>query len=114
MMRLRSVIRGLALFCLAVAVGWWWRGAGTPVMAQRSSSSSSARGGDSNLAFQLNGTGPDASLTVYNPDDRTLYVYLRVGAGNSYVSCGYSFKVSNPGAPIQRENCPVGAQVPPH
>jgi len=112
MMRSRSAIRDLALVCLAVAVGWWVRGAGTTVLAQRSSSSSSSRGGDSNLAFQVTGAGPDALLTVYNPDNRTLYMYPRIGLGNSHISCAYSFTVANPGAPIERANCPVGDQVP--
>jgi hypothetical protein len=113
MMRVGSVIRDLALVCVAVAVGWWWRGAGTTVLAQHSSSSSSARGGDGTLAFQVTGAGPDALLTVYNPDNHTLYMYPRIGSGNSYIGCSYSFKVGNPGAAIQRENCPVGQQAPP-
>jgi hypothetical protein len=112
MMRVGAVVRDLALLCLAVAVGWWWRGAGTTVLAQRSSSSSSSRGGDAGLAFQVTGAGPDALLTVYNPDNRTLYMYPRIGSGNSHLSCAYSFTVAAPGAPIERANCPVGDQVP--
>jgi hypothetical protein len=105
MMRDSSVVRDLALLCLAVAVGWWWRGAGTTVLAQRSGASSA-------LAFQMSGTGPDALLTVYNADSRTLYMYPRIGAGSSTVNCAYSFKVPSPGAPLQRENCPVGGLTP--
>jgi hypothetical protein len=110
MMRVGAVVRGVAVVCVAFAVGWWGRGAGTAVLAQRSSgsSSSSSRGGDAVLAFQMTGTGPDALLTVYNPDNRTLYMYPRIGAGNSTVNCAYSFTVANPGAPMQRANCPVG------
>ena len=106
MMRVRSVVRDLVLVCLAVALGWWWRGAGTAVLAQRSGGSSST------LAFQMIGTGPDALLTVYSPDNRTLYMYPRIGAGSSTVNCAYSFKVSSPGAPLERENCPVGELLP--
>jgi hypothetical protein len=116
MMRLHSVVRDLAVVCLAVSIGWWLRGAGMEVLAQRSSSSSSARGaylgGDSNLAFQLVGAGPGASLAVYNQANHRLYVYNRVGEGNSYISCGYSFTIANPGTAIQRENCPVGDLMP--
>jgi hypothetical protein len=114
MVRLRSVVRDLVLVCVAAGVGWWCRGAGTTVLAQRSGSSSSARGSgnDANLAFQMVGTGPQASLTVYNPDNKTLYVYSHVGAGSSYVNCEVSFTVANPGAPIERKNCPVGDFVP--
>jgi hypothetical protein len=106
MMRVGSVVRDLALVCLAVAVGWWLRGAGTTVLAQRSGGSSSA------LAFQMAGTGPDALLTVYNPDSRTLYMYPRIGAGSSTINCAYSFKVWSPGAPLERENCPMGELTP--
>jgi hypothetical protein len=116
MMRLRSVVRDLALVCLAVAIGWWLRGAGTTVLAQRSSSSSSARGlsvGDSNLAFQFDGDGPQQSLAVFNPANHTIYVYPRVGVGNSYINCEYSLTIAIPGAPIQRQNCPMGEQAPP-
>jgi hypothetical protein len=114
MVRLRSVVRDLVLVCVAVAVGWWCRGAGTPVLAQRSGSSSSARGSgnEENLAFQLVGAGPQASLTVYNPENKTLYVYSGIGAGSSYINCEVSFTVANPGAPIQRRNCPVGDLLP--
>jgi len=114
MMRLRSVLRDLVLVCLAVSIGWWLRGAGTTVLAQRSSSSSSARGSsgtDASLAFQFNGSGPQQSLAVYNPGNHTLYVYPRVGQGNSHISCEYSFTIDRPGAPMERQNCPVGAQV---
>ena len=120
MMRVRSVVRDLALLCLAVAIGWWARSANTAVMAQHSSSSSSSssRGGtasgDAGLAFQMFGTGPDAALTLYNPGNRTLYVYERAGGGNSVVNCTYSFTIANPGAAIRRENCPVGELVPQH
>jgi hypothetical protein len=109
MTHLRSVVRDLALVCLAVAVGWWWHGAGRTVLAQRSGSSS---GADSGLAFQINGSGPDASLAVYNSANRTVYVYQRIGAGNSRISCDHSFRIANPGTAILRENCPAGELAP--
>ena len=104
-MRLRSVLRDLALLCLAVAVGWWVRGAETTVLAQRSSS-------DAALVFQLTGIGSQQSLAVFNPQNHTLYVYPRIGEGNSHISCEYSFTIANPGLAIDRQNCPVGEQVP--
>jgi hypothetical protein len=105
MMRHGSVIRDLALVCIAVAIGWWLRGAGTPVQASSSS-------GSTPLAFQMTGTGPDALLTLYNVDNRTLYVYPRIGAGSSSINCAYSFRVASPGAPLQRDNCPLGELAP--
>ena len=111
-MRVHPVIRDLTVVAIAVSAGWWLRSAGTPVLAQRSSSSSSSsRGADAGLEFQLSSGGPQASLTVYNPENNTLYVYPRVGQGNSNISCEYSLTVARPGGPIQRTNCPVGEQV---
>jgi hypothetical protein len=106
MMRVRAVVRDLALLCLAVAAGWWVRGAGTAVYAQHSGGSSGA-----NLAFQLVGAGPQQSLTVYNPDNRTLYVYSHINDGDSHVSCYNSFTLERLGGPIDRQNCAVGELV---
>jgi hypothetical protein len=108
MMRVGSVVRGLALVCLAVAVGWWLRGAGRTVLAD-----SSSRGSDAGLEFQMTGAGPQAALTVYNPGNRTLYLYQRIGEGNSHISCAFSFTVSSPGGPIERKNCGVGELLAP-
>lgn len=104
-MRHGSVVRDLALLCVAVAFGWWCRGAGTTVDA-------SGGGGSSDFAFQMTGTGPDALLTVYNADNKTLYMYPRIGAGSSTVNCAYSFRVASPGAALQRQNCPIGELTP--
>ncbi len=112
MMRLHSMVRDLALVCLAGAIGLWLRGPEATVLAQRSSSSSSARGSsDATLAFQLVGSGSQQSLAVFNPENHTLYVYPRVAEGNSHISCEYSFTISSPGAPMDRQNCPVGEHV---
>ncbi|HUD22018.1 MAG TPA: hypothetical protein VMQ60_04175 [Acidobacteriaceae bacterium] len=115
MVNLRSVVRDLAVVCVAVAVGWWGRDAGNPVLAQRSNSSSTSRGmstGDSSLAFQFDSGAPQQSLSVYDPASRTIFVYPRVGVGNTYINCEYSLTITVPGAPIQRQNCPIGEQVP--
>jgi hypothetical protein len=111
-MRMRSLLRDVALLCVAVLIGWWARGANTAVMAKAAGSGgSSASGGDGGMGFQLMGTGPDAALAVYNQGSRTLYVYTRVGAGNSSVACSYGLTIANPGAAIRRENCPAGELV---
>jgi hypothetical protein len=113
-MRLHPVVRDLTLVAIAVSAGWWLRGAGTTVLAQRSSSSSSSRGSDAVLEFQLSAGGPQSSLTVYSSANHTLYVYPRIGVGNSNINCEYSLTVERPGAPIERKNCPIGEQVPQH
>jgi hypothetical protein len=111
-MRMRSLLRDVALLCVAILIGWWARGANTAVMAKAAGSGGSgAAGGDAGLAFQLMGSGPDQALAVYNQGNRTLYVYARVGAGNSSVGCTYSLTIERPGAAVRRENCPVGELV---
>jgi len=122
MTHLRSVVRDLVLVGLSVAVGWWWHGAGKTVLAGSSSSARDSSSG-AGLAFQINGWGDDATLTVFNPANRTLYVYPQIGVGNAYalmpgstmattINCGYSFTVTTAGAPIQRKNCVAGEPVP--
>ncbi len=101
--RLRGWVRDFVLIAFAVCVGWWMRGADRAALAASSSSA-----GDGNLAFQMIGTGPASTLAMYNPGNRTLYVYTRAGSGDSSVPCTYSFTVSAPGAALERKNCPVG------
>ena len=105
-MRMRSVVRDVVLAVavagLGFSAGWWVRSAGTTVLAESGGSS-----GDG-LGFQMIGTGPGSTLALYNPENKTLYVYARAGAGESTVNCTYSFTISAPGAPLQRKNCPVG------
>jgi hypothetical protein len=111
-MGVRGLLRDLTLVAVAVGMGWWGRGANMRVLAQKSSSSSSSRDGtgEGSLSFQFQGPQPQQSLAIYNPANHTLYVYPRVGQGNSHVSCEYSFRIDRPGAPIDRQNCPVGEQ----
>jgi hypothetical protein len=112
MMRVRELVRDVVLVAAAAAVGWWCHGAGTPVHAERASSSNSARGDDSGVAFQIIGEGAGTGLALYSPGNHVLYVYPRVGTGNSHISCEYSFRINRPGGAIDRENCPVGEQLP--
>ncbi|HEX6497278.1 MAG TPA: hypothetical protein VF018_17465 [Acidobacteriaceae bacterium] len=110
-METRSVVRDVLLVAIAATIGWWVRGADTKVLANRSSSSSSARSfEDGNLGFQLGDGNPQQSLTIYNAESHTLYVYPRIGTGNAHISCEYSLRISHPGGPIDRQNCQMGSQ----
>ena len=106
----RGLVRDVLLVMVALAVGWWTRGAQTTVLASPSSSSSSAYSSDGSLGFQLGNGSPQESLTIYSPENHTLYVYPRVGTGNAHISCEYSLRIERPGGPIDRQNCPVGSQ----
>ena len=98
-MRHGSVVRNGVLVCVAAAFGWWLRSSGTPVHASSS---------EGTLAFQFLGAGPQQSLAIYSPDNKTLYVYPQIGQGSSHINCEYSFTISRPGAPLDRQNCSVG------
>lgn len=102
-MRVREWLRDAVLVAAAAAVGWWAHGAGAPVHAA---------GGDGGLAFQFMPGGDQSSLSIYNPSDRTLYVYPRVGVGNSHLNCQYMFHLRSPGGSIDRENCRPGEALP--
>ena len=107
----RSLVRDLTLLAAAGLIGWWAHRPGVglaPVFAQHGGSD--VRPTEGNLAFQYGGLGPDGELTLYNPGTRTLYVYPSIGrSSNSHINCLYSIRVDRAGAPLDRENCPVGS-----
>ena len=107
----KPFLRDLALLAAAAAIGWWAHGASPTVSAQSRGSSSSpesSRLASDGLAFQLSGMGPETALTLYNSANHTLYVYPAAN-GNSHINCAFSFHIDRPGAPIDRENCPIGS-----
>jgi len=98
-MQVRFSIAALAL-TLSAAAGWV---AHRPSVAvQASSATSDPR------AFQMQGTGPSAQLTVYEPGEHRFYVYQGVGGGYSSVFCSYSLELTHSGGPLERRNCGVG------
>lgn len=105
-MNVQSLVRDAALLLVAGAVGWWAHGSNTAVYAN-GTSSDSARGADTNLAFQFGGAGIEGGLTIYNRDNHTLYVYPST-INNNHINCAYSIRVDKPGAPLERSNCPIG------
>lgn len=86
-------LRDAALIALAMTIGWWAH-AGGAVRAQ-----------DSGLIFQLQGMNQGTALTVYSPDQKTIYVYPNVTVGFSTLNCAFAFKLDKPGGAIQREQC---------
>lgn len=60
------------------------------------------------VEFQLQGTGPSSELGLYYPNDRDLYVYPGVAAGNSTVNCAFKVHIARAGGPLERSNCGVG------
>jgi len=97
----RAIKEGLLPLAAAVAmglgVGWWAHGG---VRVQASSPAAPTE-------FLLNGTGSATTLTVYYPNERTLYLYPAM-AGSSNIACTYRFKIGEEGQQIERENCPAG------
>ena len=106
-MRNAFTLRRFFFAAALVGGGWCLRGLHVPaVQAQRT-------GGDGGLAFQLSGIGPDTALTVWNGGNQTLYVYQGALIGHSNVNCSFSFHIERVGAPIQRQNCPIGSLFSP-
>ena len=102
----RNLWRDAAMLLAAGVIGWWAHSANTPVRAAGAGSSSSRDGG--NIDFQFGGAGLEGSLTLYNPENKTLYVYP-AGVGNSHINCAYSIHIEKPGAPLERQNCAIGS-----
>ncbi len=101
-MRVREWLRDAVLVAAAVGVGWWMHGVGAV----------HAAGGDGGMAFQFTPGGDQSSLAVYDPEERTLYVYPRVGVGNSHIGCQYMFHLRRMGDSIDREICKPGSVLP--
>jgi len=83
-----------------VAVGYWF-GTSRTVRADSSSGNS--------VEFQLTGVNDTSTLLVYQPSEKSVYVYRGATAGNSTVQCSFKFVLGTPGGAIQRVNCPVGS-----
>ena len=58
--------------------------------------------------YELQGTGPDAQLSVYDSTNRTSSVDQGVGSGSDLKPCSYQFQLGRPGAPVRRVPCAIG------
>lgn len=94
--------------CLAMvgvlAIGFWL-GAGRSVKA-----SGNNYGGD--VEFQLTGVNETSSLLVYQPGEKTVYVYQGANTGNASLQCSYMFQLDRPGNVIHRANCGPSQLIP--
>ena len=109
-MSVKPLLRDVLLLAAAAAIGWWAHGANSAVQAQRNNSSESSHSATDALGFEFGGLGPDGQLTLYNNANHTFYVYPSVGrSGGARIQCLYSVHVERAGAPLYRENCPVGS-----
>lgn len=105
MQKLSQWIRnGLAL-AGALALGWWFGAAGTV-----KASGYDQRAGD--VQFQLTGVNESSSLLIYQPWNKTVYVYQGATTGNSNLQCGFKFELGAPGGAIQRTNCAAHTLLP--
>ena len=102
----RNVVRDAAMLLVAGVIGWWAHRSNTTVRAAATGSDTARDGG--NLGFQFGGAGLEGSLTLYNPENKTLYVYP-AASGNAHINCAYSIRVEKPGAPLERQNCAIGS-----
>ncbi len=105
-MKIPSLARDLALVTVALGAGWW---AHTPARAVHAAGSPDYPG---DPFFQFSNVAGEGTLTLYNSNDRTLYVYSGVLTGSSNKNCTYAIKLERAGAPLQRANCQVGSLFP--
>lgn len=77
-----------------------WLGSGTKVSA-------SSDDGAGNAVFQLTGIDPASSLLVYQPRNKTIFVYQGATTGNSALQCSFMFQLDKPGEVIRRVPCAV-------
>lgn len=94
-----SLVRDTALLAIAGAIGWWAHGSQQHVQAAS----------EANMLYQFDSLTPATSLTLYNPDEHTIYVYQGATAGSSHLNCSFRYHVARAGAPIEREICAPGS-----
>jgi hypothetical protein len=93
-------IQTCLIAALSLLLGWQLHSRHNAVQAQTQYS------GD--ILYQLQGMGGDSALTLYYPSTQTIYVYPGAVVGNSVLYCAFMFKLSKPGDPVQRIQCPIG------
>jgi hypothetical protein len=89
----RNWLRDITLVALAFGIGWWAH-TGRTVHAQ-----------NSDVFFQFESINPNSALSLYYPDQKTIYVYQPAAVGYSTLNCAFLFKLDQPGGPVQREPC---------
>jgi hypothetical protein len=100
MERMKDWLRNAAALLGVFALGYWL------------ASARAVRASSDTLEFQLQGVNESSSLLVYEPSERTVYVYRGAMAGNSSLQCNFKFTLSKPGGVIRRDNCPVQSLIP--
>ena len=98
-MQRTGLLRDAVMLAAAAAIGWWAHGGKRRVEAAS----------EANMVYQFDSLTPGSSLTLYNAEERTLYVYHGATAGNSHLSCSFRYRIPRAGAPIDRENCAAGS-----
>ena len=86
-------LRNGMLMAMAFAIGWWAH-TGRTVHAQ-----------GSDVLFQFESLDPNSALSLYYPDQETIYVYQPAAVGNSKLNCAFYFKLGEPGGRVERQPC---------
>ena len=86
-------LRNGMLMAMAFAIGWWAH-TGRTVHAQ-----------SSDVLFQFESLDPNSALSLYYPDQKTIYVYQPAAVGNSKLNCAFYFKLGEPGGRVERQPC---------
>jgi len=54
----------------------------------------------SEVQFQLTGVNENSSLLVYQPGNKTVYVYRGATVGNATVQCSFKYVLGEPGGAV--------------
>ena len=100
----RLSVRSFLGLAMAATFGWW---AHTPPPATVRAAEATETPG-----FQFSNAAGEGTLSVYSPQDRTIYVYSGVLTGSSNKNCTYSLRLLRGGGPVERTNCTVGSLLP--
>ncbi len=94
-------LRLVILVLVSAAAGWAAHNI-SPVHAAESSNAPAF--------FQMQGTGAEAHLLIYDSNTRTISVYQGVGSGLDTRPCSYQYVLERAGGTIHRRVCQVGSQ----
>lgn len=100
MSQMNPWVRDGLLIAAAFAIGWSAR----PVRTVSAASS--------DVQFQMHGLDASNALLMYEPEQKSIYVYRAVMTGNANLQCSYRFRLGEPGGVIRREQCATQTLIP--
>ena len=96
----KELVRNLFVGIGVFAAGYWLAAVRT------------VHGASDDVQFALHGVNENSSLLIYQPTNKTVYVYRGAMTGSSELQCNIQFELTRPGGVIHRRNCAVQSLQP--